>query len=299
MVFVESVIPPNCRENFYRNAKDVRIELNFDEIEKTITPRRKEFPPIGSYNVVLNKIRLLPEGLAKVLDMSNRLKDNQKFFWQQVNETLLHEMFHMASSKNNRLRNIQYCGFDETKYKDEHTNRGLTEGMTDYLCEWGCKGMEAIDSPYYVEIQIVKKLFEIIGEQTMLEAYFTNQGVKPLEQKLLQLYSNEEEVSNLFKRIELSFQLTYVRGQQNILGNIQTSLINYYMRKIEYDYKNGNQTKEEIQDSVARYKEALVLPESLKLKKRNPKKYIGLRESVEKFEEVETLVDGLFHERTR
>ena len=158
---------------FFRNIKS----LDFKEMAE-----KENDDTLGVYNVIQNNIRLLKE-------------DN--------NNTLFHELFHMASSYRDEENKISYCGFHQTK-KNYDLGRGINEGYTELLAN----RYSDYNSHYcyYCEKKYAKIIEDIIGKELMQNLYL-QANLKGLITELTKYQTTEnstaksvyKKLCNLFK----------------------------------------------------------------------------------------------------
>ena len=155
-------------QNFYRNMDTVRIKTrnmalqNFGEYLKIA----------GTYNSSKNSINL----------------NNG-----QVKNTLLHELFHMASAK--KYGKSTFSGFKQFS-SDFAIGSGLTEGYTQLLTErYFSKKHPAVKGSYQDLVLITKSIEKIIGKEKM-ESLYLNCNLNGLIEELKK-YMTEEEVMKI------------------------------------------------------------------------------------------------------
>lgn len=293
--FLERIIPENCQDNFYRNVQTLKTNLNFNDSRSVSFTEQKEFyEAVGNYNTENNFLTIFPPYLNKVWEIAQRTNDPKGFYQKEVDQIILHELFHMASSNYDPDTTISLCGFDKYPPETEYDkNRGLTEGLTETLAMVGVPGTIEVASGYYIEVLLVNQLTQIVGTDVMLTSYFSNNGTKDIELKLNEIINDEYRASHLFRRIEDNFLIKNINGQQSILGNIQMTLINYFKMKLLNDYIADKTTRQLIIQSIHLFEQMLITPEKLKMMQKNPKNYSGIVESIELFNKIKAVFQGL------
>lgn len=198
----------------------------------------------------------------------------------------------MASSNYDSVTSTALCGFDKyPPQKLEDQNRGLTEGFTEIITFTGVLNSIEIASDYCIEVLLLQQLMQIIGTEELIKCYFSNLGIEPIKQKLQEIILNPNMSYQLFRNIELNYQIRHSDEQQNVLAAIQSTLVDYLTAKIE---KMSNLDKdEEIKKLLSTYELYLITPEILQLMKKNPSNYIGLSTSIEKFYQLKNEIIGL------
>lgn len=180
----------------------------------------------------------------------------------------------MASSKRNEKNNTYKCGITG--------NRALTEGMTELFTNSFVESANIQKSVYFIETAIVKQLMCITGDDVFINSYFGNEDTSLIEGKLNIETNNEDIIKtfNLLDTVEDSYCLRYDNHQQNLLGNIQSTIIDYLDTSLTNNYKSSEEIKVILDD----FEKVLITKE--KLKENNPEnsdKYLDISKSVFKF----------------
>lgn len=296
--WLENIIPEDYRTNFYRNLETLKVKLNFDCDLNNIETNNEKSETCAGYNIVTNTLNINPSYLKRTWEIAQVTNNPTEFYWREVNETILHELCHMASSRYDADKKISLCGFNiYPTNKQSDSNRGLTEGMTEIIAMAGVPNTIEIASGYYFEASFVNQLIAIVGRDIMLESYFGNKGTKEIEKELDNYGNNFLNSSLLFRRIEDNFYLKDFEGKQGVLAGIQATLIEYYKNKMLFYIQNNLISKEEVEQSLTFYETMLITPEKLKLMNKDPNNYIGIYDSIEKFnivkeEIISTLTDN-------
>ena len=281
LVWLENIIPLGCRDNFYRNVSTLSTELNLDfdgtgEISSNYGAPAK-------YDALSNKIMMEKSELSKIRAIANQTTNPDEYYWKEYSQVLLHELSHMASSKYNPDSGVVLCGFDTYPTKElESQNRGLTEGFTEIIA---CAGIPSrtseISSGYYVEASIINQLIQVIGNETFLKSYFSNKGVTDIKQQLHELIPDTNKSFQLFRNIELNYQIRHINEEQNVLSSIQSTILDYLEIKLQKLYELGE--SENISNILSIYEQLLITPEKLETMNKKPENFKGLLYSLEKF----------------
>lgn len=286
--WLESGIPENYRENFYRNLSTLTAELNFDLFDSDFIKYDVDFGEqcdMGSYNTRKNILRVDPIGLRQVWKAAQSKENPHDFYWRHYSLTLLHELTHMASSRFDKNNNVSYSGFDKyppTTLCDK--NSGLTEGFTEVIAMAGIPGTVENASKYYIECCLINQLMQIVGIDVLNISYFGNKGTVFLEEELCKLIDDKTKASKLFRFIEINYKIGNASSKQNMLGNIQNSLLDYLDKKLEILATNNQ--FEEIKRVIYIYENMLVTESTLELNGRIPGNYDGIRDNLVKFREI-------------
>ena len=71
----------------------------------------------------------------------------------------------------------------------------------------GVPGTIEISSGYYIEECLINQIIQLIGPQVFLKSYFGNKGTVLLEKELRKIIDNEKLAFELFRNIELNYQI--------------------------------------------------------------------------------------------
>lgn len=291
--WLENIIPVDCRENFYTNLSSLCTNLNLNiDFSELVSESSKMYETVGGYNTRNNSLEVNKNSMLKTWEIAGQTSNPEEFFWKSYSLSLLHEFSHMASSKYDKDTEISLCGFD--KYppeKQSDKNRGLTEGFTEIIAMAGVPGTIEISSGYYIEASIINQMIQLIGIDVFLKSYFSNLGTTLLEDELRNIISDEKKSFELFRNIEVNFQIRDLNEKQNILGNIQLSLIDYLDKKCEYLVQIGDTNS--IGNILNIYEQMLVTPDKLKIMLKNPDNYEGVKESLLRFNSIKQKYDYL------
>jgi len=167
---IETNIPKECRDQFYKNLELLRIVSN-NHSECSLNA------PIIS----------LDEKLLWLAD-NKKVGDKVNFSDALVQE-LYHELLHLASTnyivdlENKRIHG--YSGFVLDLNDFNNSNNlfnGLTEGFTQYLTTLNTNSDY---SNYNVQVACIKKLIDIVGIDIVNQCYYNNKlGMQPIMNKL-------------------------------------------------------------------------------------------------------------------
>ena len=285
--FLMGVVPLECVNNLYQNFSTLKINYNLnssflDEDVVDIVDLQ-----MGSYDVIENKIEINKKGLKFIWNYLYEHSNFSKLFVNEVSFVLLHELCHMASSSYDDENDIIMCGFDVYSVTDDSyfMHRGLVEGMTEYISYMGISNTK-VPSQYYVEFLFVNQLCQIVGKDVLIESYFKHLGTNKIESVLSKLDCRDDAFKNaqeFFIRFEDNYQLRHQNIRQSLLANIQSSLIYYYMCKLNQDIKSNNMTYDSIMESLYNFEQSLVVPYKLLFIKKDPSNYIGLERVINEF----------------
>ena len=285
LLWLEKIIPEDCRTNLYRNIVSLRTILNMDLSFTKSETYSTGSSTIAGYNTKINLLILDQNSLQDLWRMAQKTNNPQDFYSRHYAQTLLHELSHMASSYYDSQTGISCCGFDKHPAQDESDkNRGLTEGFTEVISMTGVPNTFDITSNYYIETCFINQLIQIIGYEPFIKSYFANLGTSLLENRLNGLINNPGKSYELFRNIELNFDIRELCSEQNVLGYIQSTLIDYLEARINSIIDNS--TIEDISKLLQTYESAIITPEKLRMMHINPQGYYGVAESTVKFDEL-------------
>lgn len=291
--WLENHIPMEHRQTFYNNLSTLTLMHNFDLIssdffvshDSHFSQDKDIDTSIGGYNSKSNSIEIRPQGLWRLWKLAQTTDNPNEYYFRQYMQTLLHELIHMSSTKFDIENNIALSGFD--KYPSQNIreqNVGLNEGYTELIAMAGVPGTEDIVSPYFIECCLISQLIQVIGIDALQESYFGNNGTELLESELCKLINNKEKAFELFRKIEVNYQLGNTCEKQNILGNIQLTMLDYLEKKIETLSVQGK--SDEIDQIIYIFENMIVTPKTLQAMGRNPNNYEELTDSIIKLNEI-------------
>ena len=155
------------------------------------------------------------------------------------NNTIMHELFHMASSYRDQENGILYSGFHQ-KGKEINLGNGINEGYTELLAN---RYSNINDSSCYIfETKVAKELEEIIGKDLMQSLYL-QANLKALITELSK-YQTEEKIMCFLQNLDLwekyknDFSLS--KKMDNRKKNIGTFLLELYLAKAKMKLNETN-----------------------------------------------------------
>lgn len=272
LTWLENIVPDNAKNNFYNNIQTLKVDYVTDNLTNNYS--------VASYNSSTNEIHIYPTKIQEAKKIAMKTSNPADYLSKQINQTILHELCHTASSRYDQDTKISKSGFNTYPTNQEsERNLGLTEGMTEVISMYGIPNTMELASNYYIEASIINQLISIIGNKELINSYFMNNGTSKLEEELNQ-YTKDSNVSwNLFRNIEANFCIQNDNIKQTFLGNIQNTLVDYLASKL----KNAVISNEEKQQSISLFKAFIITPIKLTIMKKNPDNYIGLQDSINKF----------------
>lgn len=291
--WLEDHIPMEHRQIFYNNLSTLTLMHNFDlissdyfETHDSHFSQNKDIDiSMGGYNSKSNSIEIRPQGLWHLWKVAQVTDNPNEYYFRQYMQTLLHELIHMSSTKFDKENNIALSGFDRYPSQDiSEQNVGLNEGYTELIAMAGVPGTEDIVSPYFIECVLINQLIQVIGIDALQESYFGNKGTKLLESELCKLINDKEKAFELFRNIEVNYQLGNTSGKQNILGNIQLTMLDYLEKKLEILSVQGKD--DEINEIIYIFENMIVTPRTLQAMGRDANNYERVTDSIIKLDEI-------------
>ena len=252
--WLESIIPIESRDNFYKNLETLRIEELRNSTSENV---------VGTYDAKENVIRIANTG-------------NE----QEYSKTLLHELIHMASSHYDKETDTVVSGFDTLQDDYNKRNRGLTEGIAEVISRVGVP-MENAEKECDIEASIAGQLAQVVGEGTIIDSYFSSNGTARLEKELTSLIEDDAKVYELFRNIESNYYFNKKATKQNVVGKFQSTLIDYFDKKCENEIFKEDTKIDNIVNMISSFERSLITPE--KVNDKEETKYDELSESVIKF----------------
>ena len=291
--WLEDHIPIEHRQTFYDNLSTLTLMHNFNLISSDyFVSHDSHFSQsnnldisIGGYNSKTNNIEISPQGLWHLWKVAQTTDNPNEYYFRQYMQTLLHELIHMSSTKFDKEGGIALSGFDKYPSQDiKEQNVGLNEGYTELIAMAGVPGTEDIVSPYFIECALINQLIQIIGIDALQESYFGNKGTELLESELCKLINDKEKAFELFRSIEVNYQLGNGSEKQNILGNIQLTMLDYLEKKLEILSIQGKDG--EINKIIYFFENMIVTPRKLQAMGRDANNYEGVTDSIIKLDEI-------------
>ena len=291
--WLEDHIPIEHRQTFYDNLSTLTLMHNFNLISSDyFVSHDSHFSQsnnldisIGGYNSKTNNIEIGPQGLWHLWKVAQTTDNPNEYYFRQYMQTLLHELIHMSSTKFDKEGGIALSGFDKYPSQDiKEQNVGLNEGYTELIAMAGVPGTEDIVSPYFIECALINQLIQIIGIDALQESYFGNKGTELLESELCKLINDKEKAFELFRSIEVNYQLGNGSEKQNILGNIQLTMLDYLEKKLEILSVQGKDG--EINKIIYFFENMIVTPRKLQAMGRDANNYEGVTDSIIKLDEI-------------
>ena len=148
----------------------------------------------------------------------------------------------------------------------------------------GVPGTIELASGYYIEVRLINQMIQIIGLDAFQKSYFGNLGTLELEKEFCNLINDTAKAFELFRNIEINYQLSEPKEKQNILGKIQMSLLDYLKKKLEILYAQND--IDSINQILYIYENMIISNEVLDITGKNSKNYDGITESMIRFQEI-------------
>ena len=253
--WLEGFIPADSRDTFYANMENLEIQEVSEMPYKNVT---------GYYNAKDNIICMYP-------------KDSYESEVQYAS-TLLHELIHASSTKVNEKGEI-VSGFDKVGSDFADSNKGLTDGVVQIITFLGVSQAMVKD----IDGMIVDQLSKIVNPTIILESFFSNKGTTDIKNSLDSLGLENTKSEELLTNIEINHWFEPEASQQNILGNIQDTLVEYFIKKVENGLINNTIDMEQLPTIFDEYEETLIDPIKLKLLGKDSECYEGITDSIKKF----------------
>lgn len=275
---IETIIPEDSRENFYKNLKTLRIKID--------DTTQEQENAAGLYSGKTNEICINKSMLEK-LRMSNKSSDVEELKWI-ILSTMYHELLHMASTTRDEKTGYYASGFQhiesengEFLYAEEF--KGMTEGFVEKLTVQAFrKETFESDSEYGRQMNLVEHLSELTDSETMKRAFFNNRsGMKSINKGLEELDGKESHIE-LYQAIERDFRSNdsrYINNgyEDTLLFSIEKKLLDLSSEKIKKLLeKKPTMNEEEVNSFWMRIAGTVNFPEKLELMGEDSKKYKGI-----------------------
>lgn len=293
--WLEKLIPEDSRDNFYRNIRTLSIDYNFECLDRKKSNNvDTNVEGVGEYNCTSNHITINKEYLEYLSSISN----DEDFIYNNYAVSIMHELAHMASANYDRKTNISKCGFNTYPFSDVNdNNRGLTEGMTELISFTAIPFVSLYTSGYFKEMKIAKQLEMIVGANVLLESYFSNKGLEEIKNNLLKYINDENKVFSLFRNIEFNYLISDLTDKQSILGNIQSSLLDFLEAKCKKELENPYLDRKMFINMLDFYGRNLITESDMESIHKNPDNYVGINKNKEQLLKIKdkclTAIDGI------
>ena len=293
--WLEKLIPEDSRDNFYRNIRTLSIDYNFECLDRKKSNNvDTNVEGVGEYNCTSNHITINKEYLEYLSSISN----DEDFIYNNYAVSIMHELAHMASANYDRKTNISKCGFNTYPFSDANdNNRGLTEGMTELISFTAIPFVSLYTSGYFKEMKIAKQLEMIVGANVLLESYFSNKGLEEIKNNLLKYINDENKVFSLFRNIEFNYLISDLTDKQSILGNIQSSLLDFLEAKCKKELENPYLDRKMFINMLDFYGRNLITESDMESIHKNPDNYVGINKNKEQLLKIKdkclTAIDGI------
>lgn len=266
---LEKFIPQQHINNFYQNLKTVQIKYNQNNMPTNAN---------GYYDIVNNTIFLQSEQVITTLQKYNI---EQKKIINSLNQLLLHEFVHLASSKYNKETKELYTGYE---IKGQQTNEGLNEGMSEFISLSIVRPKINMNTDYKIETDIIRQLYCIIGQNPLLESFFSNTGTDTLELELNKINSDKKKSNDLLRLVESNYIIRNSEYESDNLFNIQNILLEYFNKKLNLLQKENKQN--EINELIYSYETSLITPDRINQLTNLSQKYLYLEKNKQIFNEI-------------
>lgn len=293
--WLEKLIPEDSRDNFYRNIRTLSIDYNFEYLDRKKSNNvDTNVEGVGEYNCTSNHITINKEYLEYLSSISN----DDDFIYNNYAVSIMHELAHMASANYDRKTNISKCGFNTYPFSDVNdNNRGLTEGLTELISFTAIPFVSLYTSGYFKEMKIAKQLEMIVGTNVLLESYFSNKGLEEIKNNLLKYINDENKVFSLFRNIEFNYLISDLTDKQSILGNIQSSLLDFLEAKCKKELENPYLDRKMFINMLDFYGRNLITESDMESIHKNPDNYVGINKNKEQLLKIKdkclTAIDGI------
>ncbi len=164
-------------------------------------------------------------------------KDNKITFIKDFNSnTIIHELFHMASSYYEKDQDISYIGFRQ-KGKDLDIGIGLNEGYTEVLAN---RYSNINESRSYIHEKKYAKILEDIIGKDLMQSLYLQANLKGLINELTK-YQTGENIRQFLQNMDLwetyKDDLSLKEKMDNCLKGIEIFLLKAYLEKTKIQIK--------------------------------------------------------------
>ena len=213
--------------NFYRNMSDLTYK------RKIINPHFSFFSTTaGIYNS----------------------KKNMVSIYQNKKSIIFHELLHVASSKYED--NIRKEGLSINPFGNKIIGTGINEGYTELLASRLFNIDSEVCYGYQYQLLVAQKLEQILGEE-YIKRYYFNANLPGLIDDLC-LYDSKEKVLEFLNSCDYlinslnQLSLFFIKKRKiiNNLAIVDDFLLNSFIKKEYYLYKDRKITREELLEKI-------------------------------------------------
>lgn len=218
---LEEKIPKANLNTIYYNLKTLEV------VDKSNVQGKKNEGPLGTYDSVLNRIRI------------------NNFF----KSTITHELLHFASNVTHN--NTTYLGFkqfkDMTLYsKGEGINEGTTEYINNLLFDYPYK-----EQSYKPLVHITKGIANLIGDEKLIILYFNN-DLKGLIEEIAK-YSDTETANYIINGMDKLLKYKNKTVARDLLDKLIDLMGTLNLKKQINLLNEGKITESEYELNTAKY----------------------------------------------
>ena len=148
-----------------------------------------------------------------------------------VNETIYHELFHMASSY--YKDGVYYFGFYQSN-GNKNIGAGLNEGFTEFLAE---EYFNVSSSSYNEQVSIIKRLIKVICKDKMISLYLRADLYGLIKE--LEKYSTYDEIMRFISNTDFMLSDSY-KESNDCIKKKNNDEIEMFLKNISLNKKNNN-----------------------------------------------------------
>jgi len=227
---VETHIPQNCRDTYYKRLKNLKLRIiateQFDKNSRVIVP--------ASYSPEENTMYLSTKTLCYFKDKFKEKykgEDINTIFNSYLKRVIIHELFHLASSNIKDEDNSLYSGF--VNFDNEKYLVSLNEATTELLSEQVLRDRIFHQyAGYSLQMIILSELSSIVGSEVIKESYFKNDQCNLIKDKLLKIIDNKEKVNELINTFGYDNYLNDIYDGLDTITQTQSLLLDFLEKKV-------------------------------------------------------------------
>lgn len=217
------------------------------QLSKTLEKNAKRF----EYKKIKDKRAEYNGNLKKVtLSKSSKADVFAKY------AAIFHEMMHTATTERDKNGNIIRTGLKQVK-DNKTIGVGLNEGATEYFANkiYSKLGRREVKVGYQANVQVVKRLIELYGETTILEAMLN--GTEKLEKLMEKDGKSYTELNELMDNYHMN---RYGKNKENMSKEqIKESLqdVQKFLEELKYNRNTIKENSTINENSIIKEKEAI------------------------------------------
>lgn len=236
---VEKVIPSEYRENFYENLTLLKGKINTIYMSNICVPAYYN----SFENIIYLNIPIIINEKKKVEDyISQGLFETP--FHDYLKEVIIHESFHVSSTKYHLNEHTMYSGFRKIS-RECNKYESINEAVTEILSRKILNSQEINNqSGYNIQTCVMRELSGLIGEDVIIKSYFENDQMNYIKNELAKIINDENKINQLIDDLFANNDpLTDEYKGNDEITQMQNIILDFYEKRIS-DLLNSDKKDE-------------------------------------------------------